>query len=309
MSSAAASDGSPPFRPWLPLQRLDARWLVVILITVVLVVGQYRYGILGGYPRLVAALGACVATEIVLSLLVRQKFPALQSAYTSGISLSLLTKPRADLLWPFVVGGVLAISSKYVLQYRGRHLWNPTNLAIALLLLLAPETVAILSHQWGNDLATNVAIWCFGLLIAWRAGVLHVTVAYALAFLVLTSARCALTGTPLTPEIAPLTGPMYQLFVFFMITDPRTTVSTRSGRILVAIVIAVVELGIRLAGDAQLPVLTPLYAAPPIFALAIVGPIANVIDRRRAHGTTAGAPVVGRPLSAPASQPLPQPVR
>lgn len=303
MSTAVASQPSTGTSPGGVLQRLDPRWLIVVLITVVLAVGQYRYGILGGYQRLVAALGACVATEVLLSLVARGKFPALQSAYTSGLSLSLLTKPRADLLWPFVVGGVLAISSKYVLQYRGRHLWNPTNLAISLLLLVAPGTVAILSHQWGNDLATNLAIWCFGLLIAWRAGVLHVTVTYALAFLALASARCAATGTPLMPEIAPLTGPMYQLFVFFMITDPRTTVSTRRGRIVVAVVIALVELGIRLAGDAQLPVLTPLYAAPPIFALAIVGPIANWIDRRRAPRQAV------RPMPGAAPLAAPQPAR
>ena len=30
-----------------------------------------------------------------------------------------------------VIGGFLAISSKYVLRYRGSHLWNPTNFAIA----------------------------------------------------------------------------------------------------------------------------------------------------------------------------------
>ncbi len=306
MSTAAASEASSRASFRSVAQRLDARWLIVILITVVLAVGQYRYGILGGYQRLVAALGACVVTEVVLSLLARGKFPALQSAYTSGISLSLLTKPRADLLWPFVVGGVLAISSKYALQYRGRHLWNPTNLAIALLLLVAPETVAILSHQWGNDLATNIAIWCFGLLIAWRSGVLHVTVAYALSFLVLTAARCAVTGAPLMAEVAPLTGPMYQLFVFFMITDPRTTVSTRRGRIVVAVIIALVELAIRVAGDAQLPVLTPLSAAPPIFALAIVGPIANVIDRRRAKGRASGAPAPSGRFTTPA---LPTPAR
>src|SRR3989441_322957 len=51
------------------------------------------------------------------------------SAYITGISLALLIKPRVDLLWPFALGGFLAIASKYVLQYRGRHLWNPSNFA------------------------------------------------------------------------------------------------------------------------------------------------------------------------------------
>src|SRR6266446_10846631 len=73
-------------------------------------------------------------------------------------------------------------------------------------------------------------------------------------------------------------GRMYQLFIFFMITDPKTTVSTVRGRISVAAAVAVAEAGIRLAGDFHVPALSPLYPAPPILALAIVGPVANLID-------------------------------
>ena len=259
----------------------DPRNLIVFLITLVLVIGQARYSILGGYQRLAATLGVCIATELALSWWVRGKVANLQSAYVSGISLALLTKPQADLLWPFALGGFLAISSKYVLQYRGNHLWNPTNLAISLLLLLAPESVAILSHQWGNELATNAVIWIFGLLIATRARVVHITLTYVACFLGLAALRSALLGSPLVPEIAPLTGPMYQLFVFFMVTDPRTVVRNRKGQMIVVAIVALVEALIRVAGDYQVPWLTPLYASPPILALAIVGPIAKFIDLRK----------------------------
>src|SRR5437870_9737233 len=71
---------------------------------------------------------------------------------------------------------------------------------------------------------------------------------------------------------------MYQLFIFFMITDPKTTVSTVRGRIIVAAAVAVAETAIRLAGDFHVAALSPLYPAPPILALAIVGPVANLID-------------------------------
>ena len=98
-----------------------------------------------------------------------------QSAYISGISLTLLTKPQGAALWPFVIGGFLAISSKYVVRYRDNHLWNPTNFAISALLLLAPDRVSVLSHQFGNDLTTNLVIWTFGLIIAARVGVVHIT--------------------------------------------------------------------------------------------------------------------------------------
>src|SRR5207237_7242274 len=175
--------------------------------TLILVVGEARYGILGGYDRLVIALGTCTATELVLSRALRGRFANVQSAYITGISLALLTKPRADLLWPFALGGFLAIASKYVLHYRGRHLWNPSNFAISLLVVAAPASVAILSHQWGNDPATNPVTWCFGLPIAARVGMLHVTLTYVACFVALALVRSVITGGPALAEIAPLTGP------------------------------------------------------------------------------------------------------
>src|SRR5947209_19160874 len=266
---------------WTRLGQLDPRYLVSFLITLVLVLGEARYGILGGYDRLAVALGVCVATELALSRWVRGRFANVASAYITGISLALLIKPRADLLWPFALGGFLAIASKYVLQYRGRHLWNPSNFAISLLVLVAPASVAILSHQWGNDLATNAVIWGFGLLIVSRVRMLHVTLTYVACFVALAALRSLLVGGPLLAEIAPLTGPMYQLFIFFMITDPKTTVSTVRGRVIVAAGVAAVEAAIRLAGDYHLAALSRLYPSPPILALAIVGPLANAIDLYR----------------------------
>jgi len=263
---------------WIRLGRMDPRYPVSFLITVILVLGEARYGILGGYDRLVTSLGVCTATELALSRWLRGRFANMASAYVTGISLALLIKPRGDLLWPFALGGFLAISSKYVLQYRGRHLWNPSNFAISLLLVLAPASVAILSHQWGNDLATNAVIWCFGLLIVSRVRMLHVTLTYVACFIALAAIRSLVVGGPLLAEIAPLTGPMYQLFIFFMITDPKTTVSTVRGRIIVAATVAAAETAIRLAGDHHVAALSPLYPAPPILALAIVGPLAKAMD-------------------------------
>jgi Na+-translocating ferredoxin:NAD+ oxidoreductase RnfD subunit len=83
---------------------------------------------------------------------------------------------------------------------------------------------------------------------------------------------------------------MYQLFIFFMVTDPRTTVGSRRGRILVAALVAVVEAAIRIAADHHVAALSLLYLAPPILALAIVGPVAKAVDlyRRRPAGAAAG---------------------
>ena len=97
---------------WARLGEVDPRYLVSFLITLILVVGEVRYGILGGYDRLVISLGVCVATELALARLVGGRGAALQSAYVTGISLALLLKPRAGLLWPFALGAFLAIAAR-----------------------------------------------------------------------------------------------------------------------------------------------------------------------------------------------------
>ena len=252
--------------------------LITFLITLLLVLGEWSYGIVGGYPKLLLTLGTCVGVEILLSYFLLGRFPPVQSAYITGVSLTILLRPQGGLWWPFVLGAALSIGSKYVLRFKGRHLWNPSNLGLALILFLAPGQVAILSHEFGNALATNTVIWVVGLLVASRARILHVSVTYVVCFLVLAAARAQIAGTPLLAEVAPLTGPMYQLMVFFMLTDPRTTVSTRRGRVYTVAGIAVLEALIRLGNDLDWPLVHALAPAPPIFALAILGPVCLAWD-------------------------------
>jgi Na+-translocating ferredoxin:NAD+ oxidoreductase RnfD subunit len=285
----AIADRNALTRAWEQLRRVDPRYLIAFLITLVLLAAQFRYHMFGGFERLALALAACMATEALLSWFDRGKIVNLQSAYISGISLTLLIKPQGAALWPFALGGFLAISSKYVLRYRDNHLWNPTNFAITALLLAAPDRVSVLSHQFGNDMATNLVIWTFGLIIAARVGVLHITLSYLASFLLLGVLRATALGLPVLPEIAPITGPMYQLFVFFMITDPRTVVKGRRKQIVVALLIAVMETLIRYAADRGVPLPTAFTAAPAFLALATVGPVAKWIDLRRARSAERGA--------------------
>ena len=278
---ATVAERSALVRSWERASKIDPRYLIAFLITLVLVAAQLRYHMVGGYDRLLLALAVCVATESLLSWFDRGKIVNLLSAYISGISLTLLIKPQGGALWPFALGGFIAISSKYVLRYRDNHLWNPTNFAVSALLLAATDRVSVLSHQFGNDVTTNIVIWSFGLVIAARVGVLHITLTYVASFLLLNSVRAVALGQPVLAEIAPITGPMYQLFVFFMITDPRTVVRGRRRQIVVAVLIALMETLIRFASDEGWPLPTAFNVAPAFFALALVGPAAKWLDLRR----------------------------
>lgn len=260
---------------------LTPQRMVSALVTLILIVGEMRFHILPNPWVLPVTLSVAMACEALLSRVLRGIWPSVLSAYIAGNSIVILIKPSAGLWWPFVIGAALSITSKYVLTYRGRHLWNPTNFAITAMVLLAPHSIAILSHEWGNELWTVGVIWCVGLLVVSRAKLLHITLTYLVSFVLLAGVRAAILGGSWLTEASPITGPMYQMLMFFMLTDPRTTVSTTKGRVLVVILIALGECGLRLANDFHLPWAAPVASIPAIASLAIIGPIAMALDLRK----------------------------
>jgi hypothetical protein len=257
-------DNSPS--PLTKFFSADNRYLPPIFITLILVAGNLSFGLLESFSRTALAIGTSILFEIALGLLFYRKMPILASAYISGISVGILV--RSPEFWPYALCSAIAITSKYAVRWRGRHLWNPSNLAISVMLLLVPEFVATLSIQWGNTIWPMLIVWALGALIVYRVKRLHITATYVISFVALSYLRTAFTGDSFLAEVAPITGPMYQLFIFFMITDPKTTVKPRWAQCLVAFLVAVAEMLLRLGEN--------IHA--PYYALAIVGPIANVIE-------------------------------
>jgi enediyne biosynthesis protein E5 len=245
---------------------LENRYLAPIFITCILAAAQWSFGVLESYTRTVLAIVTALVIELVVGRLYWGQWPHLASAYVSGISVGILV--RSPAMWPYALGSMLSITSKYVLRVKGRHLWNPSNFGICVMLLVASDTVASLSIQWGNYLPPMMIVWMLGSLIIWQAKRLHICMTYVIAFVLLAYIRSWITGHPFLAEVAPITGPMYQLFIFFMITDPKTTVQTTWGQCVVAFLVALVEMLLRLNES--------VYA--PLYALFLVGPTANLIE-------------------------------
>jgi Na+-translocating ferredoxin:NAD+ oxidoreductase RnfD subunit len=260
---------------------LENRYLAPMFITCILAAAQWSFGVLESYARTVLAIVTALIIELVVGRLYWGQWPHLASAYVSGISVGILV--RSPAMWPYALGSTLSITSKYVLRVKGRHLWNPSNFGICVMLLLASDTVASLSIQWGNYLPPMMIVWMLGSLIIWQAKRLHICVTYVIAFILLAYIRSWITGHPFLAEVAPITGPMYQLFIFFMITDPKTTVQTTWGQCVVAFLVALVEMLLRLNES--------VYA--PLYALFLVGPTANLIEIwwHARQSATAAAPL------------------
>lgn len=255
---------------------LDNRFLAPMLITCILVSAHLSFGILEAYERTGLAIVTAIGAELVLGKVTYNRWVHPASAYISGISVGILV--RSPFLWPYVFASLISILSKYVLRLDGRHIWNPSNLGVSVVLFLAPQTVSLLSIQWGNNIYPMAVIWVLGSVIVWRVGRLHVSAAYVASFVVCAFARSAITGMPWQAALAPITGPMYQLFIFFMVTDPKVSVRPRWAQVLVVVIVAFVEMLLRLA--------EVIYA--PFYALFLVGPAALFVEHWLNRAGSAG---------------------
>lgn len=284
---STAADTPVPSGPAAPIAESTPRWKIdprywpPILVTLILLGGDASFGVLESWNKTGLAIGTAIATEAVLSRLVYKRWPHLASAYITGISVGMLV--RSPYFWPYALCSAISIMSKYVLRVGNRHIWNPSNLGIVVMLALAPVAVASLSIQWGNAIWMPVVIWSIGFVILYRLRRLHISLTYAASFIGFAVVRTLITGNPFLAEVAPITGPMYQLFTLFMVTDPPTTVRSRNGQMLVVFIVALVECILRLAEVVH----------APYYALFMVGPTALLVEMWR-KGRLGGSGVAAK---------------
>jgi Na+-transporting NADH:ubiquinone oxidoreductase subunit NqrB len=272
--SPAEITGAAAAAPKVPPSRfsIDPRFYAPILITFILLSAHMTMGILESPGQTLLAIVSAIVAELVLGRCAAGFFPHLASAYITGISVGVLV--RCPGYWPFALCALISIMTKYVIRLDGRHIWNPSNFGVSFMLFMYPMHYTHLSIQWGNAWWSIAMVWGLGSIIITRLKRAHICVTYAIAFVILAAIRCQITGDPFLSELAPITGPMYQLFILYMITDPKTTVRTRHGQMAMVVVVALVECVFR-----TLPTFYPtsrfvqdaaIHA--PFYALFLVGP-------------------------------------
>lgn len=150
-----------------------------------------------------------------------------------GVSLLL----RSDTMWAHPLVAALAMSSKFTLRIRGKHLYNPANFGVIAAITLIPGTW-VSPGQWGNELALAVWLFMFGTIVTTRARRLDISWMFLGAFLGLAAVRIVLLGQSWAIWWHQLGNGALLLFAFFMISDPMTIPDRRGPRIAYALIVA-----------------------------------------------------------------------
>ncbi|ALA57477.1 DUF2330 domain-containing protein [Nitrospira moscoviensis] len=223
-----------------------------------------------------------------------------KSALISGLSLCLLL--RTNDLAVAALAAVIAIGSKFVLRWNGKHLFNPTNLA--LVAILAGSLGWISPGQWGQVAWFGFLIACLGSLVVTRAARADVTFAFLIFYLGLLLARALWLGDPLTIPLHQIESGALLIFAFFMISDPKTTPDSRAGRIVFALCVTVTALYM------QFGLFRP---NGPLWGLIACSPFVPLLDRlvpgsRYEWSRPSGGPIsVRTPDAIPVSVVVPSP--
>jgi enediyne biosynthesis protein E5 len=212
----------------------DARWLITAALASYDLFAV-RWPLFNRRPsQWLAAIGACLAVELIGAVALRRPLRWL-SGLISALGVFLLCDTGA--VWPYAALGVLSIASKFLIREERSHIFNPTNFAIVLGVLWFPSTIIIDASRWSAPLRGALLMAAVGLLISWRAKRLGVALAYQGVFGLTALARALSYGVHPIMPLAPMTGPGFQLFSFYMVTDPATSpAALREGLIFGALV-------------------------------------------------------------------------
>ena len=192
-------------------------------------------------PQVCLLLATALVTQAVCDRLTAARSGGrpgvnVKSALISGLSLCLLLRTNRPEL--AVLAAVVTIAAKFLIRFRGKHIFNPTNGGLVAMLLLTDQ-VWVSSGQWGAAAFFAFLMACLGAIVVNRAARSDVTYAFFFFYGALLFSRSIYLGEPLPIPLHRLESGALLLFTFFMISDPKTTPDSRAGRVLFGGLVAV----------------------------------------------------------------------
>jgi len=237
----------------------DARLHTAAVIISIHVIGITALGFRVSVPQILSAIVTAGVIDVVLTFRQSGKlvWPASGMLTGSGVALILrLVGMESGDYWSwtgwhwFALVAGASLLTKYVIKYRGSHIFNPSNVGLVVaFLVIGSETVEPLDFWWAPlDFWMGLAYLLIvggGVLITRRLALLEMAVAYWVVLasglgVLAASGHCMVASWSSTPVCDTrfwgtlVTSPEILIFLFFMITDPKTIPAGKPARVVFA---------------------------------------------------------------------------
>jgi Na+-transporting NADH:ubiquinone oxidoreductase subunit NqrB len=161
-----------------------------------------------------------------------------KSALITSLSLSILL--RANSLWFWLAAGFIGITAKFLIRYRGKHIFNPACIGIVIVSLIGGSAAWVSPGQWGQAPIFAAFAIGFAALVLSSAKRLDIALGFLIGFAAMLFGRALYLGDPMAIPIHQMQSGALLVFAFFMITDPRSTPDSRVARLVFAMAVAAV---------------------------------------------------------------------
>lgn len=264
----AAIAATRSFAVWLisPLRRFDARLFQIVFLGTLLLFGALVRDFALQWQQVALTFAAGLAAQAFWIKALGLKNVGYLSALVTCLGTSILV--RADSLWAHPLLVALAMSAKFVIRVRGKHLYNPANLAVILAIAVVPGAWAS-PGQWGSDVLIGLWLVTLGVSVTTSARRLDIAWFFLGSYTALLVARMLILGQSHWVLLHQLSNGALLLFTFFMISDPMTTPNRRALRFVYALMVAALAF-----------VWQFFYFAPngPVWALFLLTPLVPIMD-------------------------------
>lgn len=249
----------------LPRLRDPRLHLAAVIVTIHLL-GQLFLGFRVSVPQILSAILTCAILEMGLTFRRSHQIVWPASAMLTGSGVALILRAAGtdqgeywtwEAWYLFAAVAGFSLLSKYLIRHGGSHVFNPSNVGLVVAFLVLGSTVVEpLDFWWAplgeGMLAAYLIILVGGVLITARLHLLAMAVTFWVVLaaglgVLASSGHCMTAAWSVQPVCGArfwwivTTSPEVLIFLFFMITDPKTIPVGRSARLLFAAAVAVVS--------------------------------------------------------------------
>ena len=246
---------------------VDPRHYQIAVLSSLILAGLFLYAFRLPWWHVVGCVGATLGTQALADRYIARRPFDPRSPLISALSLTLLLRTGSVTL--SILAGVIAVLSKYLLRWRGKHIFNPANFGLVIVSVLF-GAAWISPGQWGAAPVLAILLVGLGGIVTGKAKRWDVSLALLGFYAALIFGRALWLGDPLAIPLHQMQSGALLIFAFFMISDPKTTPDARTGRLVFAALVASVGFTIQFA----------FYnSAGIILALILCAPLVTLIDR------------------------------
>lgn len=210
--------------------KLTIKSWTLIALAFLAIVGIGHAGVSVVLPQLVVAVVICLFGDGLVLYVRSKKVRISDAGMITGLIVAMVLAPSTP-IWLVIVASFAAIASKHLLRFKYRNVFNPATFGLVVALMFGG------AMGWWGGFSPILTIVVGAALLGVYPGRWKLIASFLVTFVSLIGIGSLIGQTSFFTDLYFLIGSSF-FFIFFMLTDPKTSSVTPNGLILFGVLVA-----------------------------------------------------------------------